>query len=486
MVISAEDLAELIKQGESKTQEFKENFDKEAIQTAGALANTMGGIILIGVNRHGTIKGITISKETLKNWANRISNASEPTLIPDVHSVDIKGKSVVVISVKEFPQKPVAILGRCYRRVGTSNRVMTPGEITEMHLHSMGMSWDAVPHPDRKLKDIEYQKVKDYISRTRKTGRRKFRKDEKPADLLQKLTLIKDGAPTWASIIAFGERPPIQAKVKCGKIRGMSTIVDDFVVDAPLLDQVDEVMDYMRRILQLSYKITGKARRDEIWEYPLEAVREVVTNAICHRDYASPAEIQIKIFDDRLVIWNPGGLPFGMTVEKLMDPNHNSVPRNKLIAMLFYDTGLIERYGSGIRRIFEDCDTFGFPHPEFGEMQGGLQVIFRKDIYTEGYLVEVGLNDRQIKIVAYVKEHGEITNREYQRVAGTSERTALRDLNDLCERGLLEKVGKTGRGTIYILAYQKNLQTRQKPAMNPPKTRQRSNNGSIDRGTMSE
>jgi len=371
-------------------------------------------------------------------------------LIPDVYSVDIKGKSVVVIYIKEFPQKPVAIRGRCYRRVGTSNRIMPPGEITEMNLHSMGMSWDAVPHPDRKLKDIDIQKVRDYISRTRKTGRRKFRKDEKPTDLLQKLDLIKEGNPTWASIIAFGERPPIQAKVKCGKIRGTSTIVDDFVVDAPLLDQVDEVMDYMRRVLQLSYKITGKATRDEIWEYPLEAVREVVTNAVCHRDYASPAEIQIKIFDDRLVIWNPGGLPFGMTVEKLLDPNHNSVPRNKSIAMLFYDTGLIERYGSGIRRIFEDCDKFGFPHPEFVEMQGGLQVIFRKDIYNEEYLAKIGLNERQIKAMIIVKSRGKITNKEYRELTDLSDEGARLDLNDLVSRGLLISKGR-GRSAHYVL-----------------------------------
>ena len=92
------------------------------------------------------------------------------------------------------------------------------------------------------MKNIDIQKVKEYISRSRKTERRKFHKDEKPTDLLQKLDLIKEDNPTWSSIIAFGERPPIQAKVKCGKIRGMSTIVDDFVVEAPLLDQVDEVM----------------------------------------------------------------------------------------------------------------------------------------------------------------------------------------------------------------------------------------------------
>ena len=248
----------------------------------------------------------------------------------------------------------------------------------------------------------------------------------------------------------LGKIPPIQAKVKCGKIRGTSTIVDDFVVDAPLLDQVDEVMDYMRRVLQLSYSITGKAQRDEIWEYPLEAIREVVTNAICHRDYSSPAQIQIKIFDDRLVIWNPGGLPLGMSLKKLMDPNHNSVPRNKLIAMLFYDVGLIENYGSGIRRILEECDRLDFPHPEFNDSEGGFQVIFRKDVYSEEYLTELGLNERQIKAVMYVKKIGKITNREYREFSGLSDEGARLDLNDLVSKGCFKSKGR-GRSFHYVL-----------------------------------
>ena len=461
-MIFKSNLEELINEGESETIEFKKKFDREAMETAGALANTNGGVILVGVNRHGKILGTTTTKETEKDWVNRISHISEPTLIPNVQSIRIQKKLVVVLLIKEFPQKPVSIRGRFYRRVGASNRVMTPSEISEMHMHSLGMTWDATPNIHQKMEDIELQNVIEYVKRTRKTGRRKFH-DDRPEDLLNKLKLSMDGSPTWASTIAFGKIPPIQAKVKCGKIRGTSTIVDDFVVDSPLLDQVDEVMDYMKRVFQLSYSFTGKAKRDELWEYPLEAVREVVTNAICHRDYSSPAQTQIKIFDDRLVVWNPGGLPMGMSIKKLMDPNHNSVPRNKLIAMLFYDVGLIENYGSGIKKILKECNKLGFPDPEFEETQGGFQVIFRKDIYNETYLTEIGLNERQMKAIFYIKEKGKITNKDYRNIAEVSDRTALSDLRDLCNRDLLIKIGKTGRDTKYIL----KKKTRNKPEINP-------------------
>ena len=451
MIISTTDLMELINQDESETLEFKESYDHETIETAGAFANTRGGSILVGVRSRGVIVGTTITNETLKDWANQISQVSEPTLIPDVQSMDIEGDTVVIISIKDYPLKPVAIRGKCYRRVGNSNRVMPPAEISEMHLQSMGTTWDATPCPTGTLDDIEFNIVHEYVSRAQNTGRRHFRDDEDLPSLLEKLDIVQDETPTWAAILAFGKRPPQQAKVKCGKIRGTSTIVDDFVVEAPIIDQVEEVMSYMRRVLELSYTISGKAKREEVWEYPLDAIREVVTNAVCHRDYSSPAQIQIKIFEDRLVIWNPGGLPFGMSIERLVDPNHNSIPRNKLIAMIFYDTGLIENYGSGIQRIFDKCHELGFPEPVFKELDGGFQVTLHKDIYNDEYLAKLGLNERQIKAVMYVKEKGKITNREYQGIGKTSKPTATRELTALVKLNLLEKQGVTGKGTYYSL-----------------------------------
>jgi len=443
---------------ESETLELKESFNQRAIETAGALANTRGGTILVGVDAEGNVKGASISEEHLKDWAVRISNASEPTLIPDVSTIDVDRRTVGVISIKEFPMKPVAIRGRCYRRVGPSNRQMTPTEITELHLHSLGLTWDMVPSPGRTIDEIDMERVDEYLDKARRVGRRSFPEDEDPSTLLEKIDLVKDGIPTWAAMLAFGGRPPLQAKVKCGRIRGTHMIVDDFVVDAPLLKQVDEVMAYMRRVLQLSYVFTGQAERTEVWEYPLEAVREAVTNAICHRDYSSSAEIQIKIFDDELVIWNPGSLPLGMTMDKLMDPKHQSVPRNRLLAMLFYDTELIERYGSGIERILAECDRLEVPPPEFNEDEHGFQVIFRKDIYHEENLRAMGLNERQIRALLFLKGMDSITNMQYQDLTGISDRTSLRDLRDLCDRGLLERIGDTGRGTRYRI-------TRRKPAI---------------------
>jgi ATP-dependent DNA helicase RecG len=448
------EIKEIIQKGESKTVEFKENFDKETIETAVAFANTNGGIVLIGVADNGKIRSIQVGRETLRGWANQISQSTEPMVIPEIKDIQIGGKSIVEIQIKEYPIKPVSTRGRCFRRVGNSNRVMTPQEIAQMHLISTGTSWDALPARGSSIDDIDLEKVKKYIKNATAGGRRKFEEKDDPFRILEKLELLKEKKPTWAAVLLFGKDPQgrlSQSTVHCGRFKQETIIIDDRMVRGNVLEQVEEVIDFIRKNISVRFAFTGKPKREEIWDYPLEALREAVINAVCHRDYADNSDIQIKVHDDRITIWNPGGLLPGMTVEELYDPNHTSKPRNKLIAQIFYDVELIERYGSGIQRIIEACKKSGLPAPVFEERFGGFLVIFRKDIYTEEYLEKLGLNERQIKAVMYVKEKEKITNGEYQELNTVSKRTATRDLNDLVERNILEQIGITGKGTEYII-----------------------------------
>ena len=142
-------------------------------------------------------------------------------------------------------------------------------------------------------------------------------------------------------------------------------------------------------------------------------------------------------------------MPFGITIEDLYRP-HPSVLRNKGIAGVFYDMGWIEQWGSGIDKMRNACVKAGLPAPQFEEYQG-FRVIFRKDIYTEEYLNKLGLNERQVKAVMYVKEKGKITNKEYQELTGVSRITASRELQDIVEKKVLQMIGKVGKGTKYIL-----------------------------------
>jgi len=443
---------ELIKKGESVTVEFKENFDSKTIESSVAFANTRGGLIFIGVSDQGEIKGVQIGKETLKNWANQISQGTEPRIIPEIEFLETDGKSIVIIQIKEFPIKPVSTKGRCYRRVENSNRLMTPQDIAEMHLHSTGTSWDKTPAPDATMADIDPEKIKRYIRRSKDAGRRDVGDDEKPSEILKKLDLIKAGKLTWAALFLFRKDSKYlrsQGLIHCGRFKEEIIVIDDRMIEGTIVEQIDEAMDFIRKNINVKFVITGRPRREEVWDYPLEALREALINAVCHRDYTMPSNTEIRIYDDRLSIWNPGGLPLGITMEELLKP-HGSVLRNKGIGAVLYDMGLIEQWGSGISKMQNLCTNAGIPKPDFKESQQGFQVEFRKDIYTEEYLRSLGLNERQIKAVAFLKEKGEISNKDYRKLFGLSDEGARKDLNRLVEKNILYSKGK-GRSAHYIL-----------------------------------
>lgn len=444
-------LQELVGSGESETLEYKEKFDERTLEAAVAFANTKGGIVLIGISDNGTVKGIQLGKESLKNWANQISQSTEPRVIPDIEVCELDGKSVVAIRIKEHPIKPVSLKGRCYKRAGNSNRIITLQEIAQMHLHSTGMSWDKLPARDANINDIDPEKVNRYIKISRETGRRKIGDDEDPIEVLEKLDLLKDGIPTWAAILLFRKDPfrfMSQAAVHCGRFKEETIVIDDRMIGGTIIEQIDEAMDFIRKNINVEFVMTGRPEREQVWDYPLEALREAVINAVCHRDYTISSNVEIRIYDDRLVVWSPGGLPLGITIEDLYKP-HSSELRNKGIAEIFYDMELIEQWGSGVDKMREGCRIARLPEPVLEEYQG-FRVIFRKDIYSEEYLRSLGLNERQIGAVRYVKDKGKITNKEYRELTELSDEGARIDLNKLVDADVFQVKGR-GRGVHYVL-----------------------------------
>ena len=451
-VMDQSEIIKLIKKGESKTVEFKETFDNKTIETAVAFANTRGGHIFIGVSDKGAKKGVQVGKETLIGWTNQISQGTQPRIIPEVESSEIEDKTIAVIQIKEFPIKPVSTRGRCYRRAGNSNRLMTPQDIVEMHLHSTGTSWDKTPAPDATMSDIDHEKIKRYIRRSRDAGRRDVGDREEALEILKKLELVKKGKLTWAALLLFRKDTKYlrsQGLVHCGRFKKETIVIDNRMIEGTIVEQIDETMDFIRKNINVKFVMTGKPQRDEVWDYPLEAIRESIINAVCHRDYTMPSNTEVRIYDDRLTIWNPGGLPLGITMEDLLKP-HGSVLRNKGIGAVLYDMGLIEQWGSGIGKMLNLCTNAGIPKPVFREFQRGFQVEFSKDIYTEEYLHSLGLNERQIKAIVFLKEKRKISNKVYREMTGLSDEAARKDLNELIKKNILDSKGK-GRSTHYML-----------------------------------
>jgi len=369
-------LQDLIKTGESNTVEFKEKFDEQTIESAVAFANTKGGIIFIGVSDKNNIKGIKVRKQTLNQWANQISQSTDPRIIPELEKIKVDGKTVIAVKIKENPIKPISKKGRCLKRVDSSNRAMSAQEVAQMHLHSTGMSWDKYPAKDAKLSDIDIEKVKRYIHKAKETGRKKIGDDEEPMQVLEKMSLITEGQPTWAAILLFSRLTNkfiSQAAIHCGRFKERNIVIDDRMIVGTVFEQIEEAMDFIRKNINVEFVMTGRPQREQKWDYPLEALREALFNAICHRDYTIFSNIEVRIYDDKLIIRSPGFLPYGITLEELYKP-HSSTLRNKGLAEVLYDTELIERWGSGVCRMFEEAEALGLPKPEIIEV--GMRVRF--------------------------------------------------------------------------------------------------------------
>ena len=368
MTMTEKELDIIIKEHEMQTLELKESFGVECIETACAFANAHGGYIVLGVDDNGNPTKAQLRTEALRDYENRISTATEPSVAVDSEKFAFHNTQVIVLKVLENPLKPVAYKGRSFIRKGSVNHQMTPSEIAECHLKSTGASMDAVIMPGVTRDDLDMDAVRRYMKKAVKEKRRNFSNDDDPWDILKKLEWVKSETEiTRAAYLLFAKEPQIkfpQAIIHAGAFKDDGCyILDSRDIDGNIQDQVDETLVFIKRNIRQSIVVSAKAEHDRFWEYPIEALRETITNAICHRDYGSPHDIQIKILADRLIVYSPGQLPFDMSMEMLMKENHPSRPRNKLIAQAFYDIHLIEHYGSGIKRIKKECDQNGNDYP---------------------------------------------------------------------------------------------------------------------------
>ncbi|GAG70599.1 unnamed protein product, partial [marine sediment metagenome] len=322
-------------------------------------------------------------------------------------------------------------------------------ELTRFLISKSDRDWDEYVEEKSSIEDINIETIKRFKEIAVK--RLPFIKEDKDnLKFLEKLNLLEDGKIKRAGILLFGKNPKkfyTSAYIKIGKFLTNTDILSTDDVEGNLFEQVEKAIELLRvKYIISEIKFEGIYRK-EVLEYPEEALREAIINAIIHRNYVG-AHTQLKIYPDKLILWNEGILPKEIKIRDLKK-NHPSRPRNELLADVFFKAGLIEAWGRGTIKITDECKNTGLPEPEFREEFGGFSVYFYKDIYTEENLRKIGLNERQIRAVMYVKEKGEITNKEYQEIANTTKKTASRDLGNLVGKEVFNQVGTTGKGTYY-------------------------------------
>ena len=359
---------------EDQHTEFKSSFGDTAIETLSAFANTSGGKVYIGLDNKGTpVKGFTVGAETLQKWINEVKVKTQPSIIPDINVKQIRGVTIGILSVKEFPVKPVAFKGRYFKRINNSNHQLSAPEIATMHMRSFNASWDSYIDPERTTAFLSLEKVQQFIIRCN-TDKQPAITDD-PLTILNKFELIKNTQITNAAYLMFARTDVFQATIELGRFSTPTSIKDGITLRTDLFNEVELVLDFIRKHINKSYTISGDPEREERWQYPLPAIREIVINMIVHRDYMDYGDSSVKIYDDHIEFFNPGRLPDSITVEQLLRDDYSSQARNKRIAATFKEAKFIEKYGSGIKRIRESFRDHGLSAPEFENFQHGFRVL---------------------------------------------------------------------------------------------------------------
>ncbi len=375
-------------------------------------------------------------------------------IICDVDLKDEDGKDYIEIDVKPYDVL-ISYQGKYHYRSGSTKQELKGNALNKLLLKKAGKTWDDVVEPRAKLDDIDFSAIEAFKKGAITSKRLPFIAEEENLEqILDNLLLLEDGNLKRSAILLFGKNPCrffINAFVKIGRF-GQTD--DDLrfqeVIEGnafQLADKTLEVLDRKFFVSPISYK---GLQRVESWEYPYEAIREVILNAIVHRDYMG-APIQISVYDDKLIVWNEGSLPEDLTFEDLKK-KHSSRPHNPFLASTFFKGGLIEAWGRGTIKIINECKKAGLPEPIIEYSSGGISVTILKNQFNEKNLIAKGLSTRQIKAIEFIKENKSITNKIYQEICEVSKATATRDLTELIEKfKILERSGEVGAGTSYKL-----------------------------------
>ena len=430
--------------------EYKSSFSDAVIETLVAFANSKGGRVLIGVDDNGKpVKNFLIHEETVQQWLNEIKNKTQPSIIPDAETDEIEGKEIVILSIKEFPVKPVSFRGRYYKRVQNSNHQLNLSEISNMHLSTFNASWDSYSTNDYTLESISLDKVNAFIEKSNVL--KEFPLQDDPLTVLYKFELIKEPKISNACHLLFSKNDVFQATIELGRFATPTSIKDGLTLRSDLFKEVEEVMNFIRKHINKEYIITGNPQREERWEYPLNAIREIVINMIVHRDYMHYGDSSVKVFDDHIEFFNPGPLPESISIEQLVQGDYTSQARNKKIAFVFKEAGIIEKYGSGIKRIKNGFVDYDLEVPKFENFQHGFRVIaFSKTVLktvektvlkTVQETVLKTVEKTDIQILNLIKNNPKIIIKDIQEATGLSRRGVQWQIQKLKEQNIIKRIG---------------------------------------------
>ncbi|MCC5917053.1 MAG: putative DNA binding domain-containing protein [Cryomorphaceae bacterium] len=438
---------------ESQNIEFKLTWRDEYLKWICGFANANGGTIFIGKDDNGKVIGVAGAKKLLEEIPNKVRDILGILVDVDLH--ETKQGDYLEIAIEPYPNA-ISYKGQYHYRSGSTKQELKGAALDKFLLQKKGKHWDSAPIPNVSAKDLK-QETFDFF---KKRGVRSKRLDEEslndtPEQLLENLELTEGKYLKRATLLLFHPKPEkfvTGAYIKIGYFENDADLIFQDEVHGNLFEQIEKIIDLLfTKYIKAFISYENGINRVETYEYPKDAVREALLNAIAHKDYSGGVPIQISVYKDKIMIWNEGTLPEDWTIETLLE-KHSSKPYNPDIANAFFRSGYIESWGRGITKMTNLCVEAGLPKPTFYFKTSGIWAVFQKDILNAEYLQTLGLNDRQVKAVLFTKDKGKITNSEYQEINDIKKSVSATELQDLTDKGILVKVGSTGRGTKYILS----------------------------------
>ncbi len=417
-------------------------------------------MVVIGASAQGKISGVTIGKQTIERLTNTITDNTDPVIYPNISVHNLEGKEAIVLELKESLNKPHLAFGKAFKRVGNVTKLMKREEYERLLLEKSKHKpqFESEICKEASWEDINCDKVNWFRAAYKATTGKEILTES--MKLLENLGCAKKDKITKAGILLFGKIPEMfipQNQVTIVRYSGKN--VSDRYLDLKdirgnLFDIIDHADEYIREHIQIaSQLIPGQINREDIPQYPLFAIRELIVNAVAHRDYyISGSRIIIKMFQDRIEFSSPGGFPADITPENIVDRQYS---RNPVIVKTLNMVRYIEAIGDGIDRVLEAVRTHPFkpPMPLFKDVGNNVIVIlYSADMSKLNFLriEKLALTDKERKIIDILRDKLRITSGDVQREFDVSRDTANRYLQRLMKLGLIRREG-TGKATCYAL-----------------------------------
>ncbi|MCK4764717.1 MAG: putative DNA binding domain-containing protein [Candidatus Aminicenantes bacterium] len=347
---------------------------KEAVISIAAILNKhRKGELYFGIKNDGVVVGQTVTEKTIRDVSKAISDFIEPQIFPTIECVTIKNKQCIHVSF-EGGEIPYYAYGRAYTRVGDENKKLSAKELENIIIKKNRglLRWDN-RISDTALENIDKQALKDFMKRAKQAGRVGF-DFEDIETTLNKLGLLKNGKLLHAGNVLFCEKNSLEVQLAVFAGVDKITFLDIKQYKGSIFDLLERMETYIKEHIDWRVKF-GQLRREEIPEIPIEAVREALVNSLCHRDYLKPESNKIAIFRNRVEIYNPGSFPEGFTPEDFISGKEQSILRNPLLAEILFKSKEIEKWGSGLKRIYEQCVGYGVKI-EFNILKSGFMTTF--------------------------------------------------------------------------------------------------------------